>query len=593
MSDQIKILPDFIANQIAAGEVVQRPESVVKELIENAVDSGATEIGIVIRGAGKKLIHIIDNGSGMSLSDLKLSIKRHATSKILNQEDLQSIKTFGFRGEALASIASVSHLEILTKTPDKEVGYKLISEPNKEPNIEETFSENGTQVLVRNLFYNTPARRKFLKSDLTEFRHISETVIKFAISNPDKRITFYDNDNLVFDLKPENLIDRIKNATGNKLDDLLLEVFSKESELIIKGFIGKPYLAKQGRGNQYLFLNNRPIISKYLNHAIYSRYEDLIDDKKYPFFVIFLEIDFEKVDVNVHPQKHEVKFENEQLVYNLVKNAVEETLRNSNLIPEFNLGKDITPFTIDKDDSDNEFLVNKNTGEVINQENDESEFSKNQFHNRDKENNFSVNRRSLTDEDFDNLFKNEESVESKSFFLISNKYVVFKEEEGLLVVHIRRAHQRIYFEKFMNRNNKIESQDLLFPVVIDLNKDEKLILSEILEELQKLGFSIILGDSKVEIHSAPSLLNDKSIEILFKKIIENYTILNTDSENLTEIISKSIAMSINVNINNIKINFPQFKRELLSTNMPHINPLGKMSLMRIPLKDLENRFNSQ
>lgn len=365
----INILPDFIANQIAAGEVVQRPESIVKELIENSLDSGADTIGIFIKGAGKALIHIVDNGSGMGQEDLALSIKRHATSKIYTQEDLETIKTFGFRGEALASIGAVADLEIRTKRKSDKIGNRLISEPNKEIKIEPFTTDFGTQIFVRNLFYNVPARRKFLKSDLTEFRHISETVIKFAIANPECRFTFYDNDVLIFDTKPTTLEQRIIEVLGNLKSNNLLEINYIEDGIEIYGIIGKPNIAKSTRTNQYLYLNNRNINSKALNHAVYSCFEHILDKAAHPFYAMFINLDYRKVDVNVHPQKNEVKFEDERKIYSIVKNAINKTLLENNLTFDINITKDLaySPYEIAKFGDDQQ-LVNKLTGEIIDKE---------------------------------------------------------------------------------------------------------------------------------------------------------------------------------------------------------------------------------
>jgi DNA mismatch repair protein MutL len=333
ISSKIKILPDFIANQIAAGEVVQRPESVVKELVENSLDAGADEIAVLIKNAGKQLIHIIDNGAGMNEDDLRLSIKRHATSKIFSQEQLESIVTFGFRGEALASIASVAKLEIRSKQKDDNIGLKLTSEPGKEPSIEPFNTNDGTQIFVQSLFYNTPARRKFLRSNITEFRHISETMIKFAIANKNKRFTFYDDNNIIFDVKPEPLEKRIENLIGPQIKDNLIAVEYEDEKLNIGGFIGTPELAAKRSYGDYLYLNGRPIKSRSLSHAIFTAFEHLLDKNSKPFFILFLSIDPRDVDINVHPQKHEVKFENERYIYNSVLKAVSNALGAHNLFP--------------------------------------------------------------------------------------------------------------------------------------------------------------------------------------------------------------------------------------------------------------------
>jgi DNA mismatch repair protein MutL len=362
----IRILPDFIANQIAAGEVVQRPESVVKELVENSLDSGATCIILVVKNAGKSLIHVVDNGSGMTKNDLELSVKRHATSKVFNSEDLEEIKTFGFRGEALASVCSVAGVEIRTKQNDSEYGWKLISEPMKDVLIEASKCDNGTQVFVRNLFYNVPARRKFLKSNLTEFRYISDTIIKIALAKPDIRFTFYDDDTLIFDVKASGLKERIISLLGQTVKESLIEVEYENDFVKINGYIGEPHLARQSRSGQYFFLNGRSILSNSLSHAVFSCYEQLLDKNQKPLFVLNIKIDYSKVDVNVHPQKHEVKFDDERFVYNSIKSAVLSSLNSHQLIPEteFNLMNAANPF-ININEGNSRVFVNKITGEIV------------------------------------------------------------------------------------------------------------------------------------------------------------------------------------------------------------------------------------
>ena len=366
----IKLLPDFIANQIAAGEVVQRPESVVKELVENSLDAGADSIVVSIRGAGKTLIHIVDNGSGMSRDDLSLACLRHSTSKIKTSEDLESISTFGFRGEALASICSVAQVEIRTKREQDEHGWRLISEPLKDAVIEPFNCDKGTQIFVKNLFYNTPARRKFLKSDLTEFRHISDAMIKFALSKPEFRFTFYDENELIFDLKESTLIDRISASLGKQVAEEMLEVDFASQFYRVSGYVGNPNTSRQTKTNQYLFLNSRSIINRQINHAIFSAYEKILEKSAQPYFVLSIEIDPTKVDVNVHPQKHEVKFDDERAIYGSVLKAVSIALEKGGLSAGANFFEKTSQSPFEKIEFVNNAgerevaLVNSITGEI-------------------------------------------------------------------------------------------------------------------------------------------------------------------------------------------------------------------------------------
>lgn len=590
----INILPDFIANQIAAGEVVQRPESVVKELIENSIDSGATEIAVVIRNAGKGLIHIIDNGSGMSKTDLGYSIKRHATSKIQTQQDLEAIKTLGFRGEALASISSVSHLEILTRTINDKLGYKLISEPNKPANIEEVSCNKGTQILVKNLFYNVPARRKFLKNKLTEFKYISETMIKFALSHPNIRFTFYEDDNLIFDLSPSDLETRIIATLGRVVKDLIIPLQFEEDSIKIHGFIGKPFLARQNSSNQYLFLNGRTIKNRYLNHAIVSCYEELLDEKKFPFYVLFLEIDYNTIDINVHPQKHEVKFENERIIYNIVKSAIMSTLRKVNLIPEFKVETDLNyrPFKIERDDENNQVIVNRNTGEII--QNRDTNFTNEKYKNfsgQYKNDNNIVNK---SNSDLSQIFEQYEET-TFEFLSIDDRFVIVKEKEHLLVIYKRRAIQRIYYELLINtfQKGQVESQDLLFPEEITLEIKLLNALKEQSENLKDFGFLMDFNKETVVLISVPESVHSNNLQVLIERIATNlYDAEHSDRDEIHEYLAKIIAISIKVNQseNRSEKELKKLYENLFQCKNPHQSPTGKLTSYSISYSELEKKF---
>lgn len=590
----IKVLPDFIANQIAAGEVVQRPESVVKELIENSIDSGATEIAVVIRNAGKGSIHIIDNGSGMSKVDLEYSIKRHATSKIQTQQDLEAIKTLGFRGEALASISSVSHLEIQTRTINDRLGYKLTSEPNKIAKIEEVSCNKGTQILVKNLFYNVPARRKFLKNNLTEFKHISETMIKFALSNPRLRFTFYDDDNLIFDLNPSDLRTRVIACLGKVVEDLILPLDYEENDVKIKGFIGKPFLARQNSTNQYLFLNGRTIKNRYLNHAIASCYEELLDEKKYPFYVLFLEIDHDTIDINVHPQKHEVKFENDRLIYNIVKSAVMKTLREVNLIPEFQVETDLNyrPFKLEKDYNDNQILVNRNTGEIIQEK--ENNFSETRNRQQTRYNSSEENEFNPSNSDLSKLFEQYEET-AFEYLTVDDRFLIVKKREHLLVIYKRRALQRIYYELLINtfQNNQIESQDLLFPEEIRMEYKLLKTLEEQSENLKDFGFLMEFNEESVTILSLPESIHSNNLQVIVERIAINLQdYVNSEREEIHVYLAKVIAISIKVNQSEYKSEkeLKHLYEKLFSCKNPHQSPTGKLTSFSISYGELEKKF---
>ena len=596
-NNTIKILPDFIANQIAAGEVVQRPESVVKELVENSLDAGATEIVVVVRNAGKSLIHIIDNGSGMSREDIEYSIKRHATSKISSQSDLEAISTLGFRGEALASISSVSHLEIISRRASDHLGYKLIAQPNKPAEISEVNADKGTQILVKNLFYNVPARRKFLKSNLTEFKHISETMLKFSLSHPDKRFTFYNDDNLIFDLSPTDLENRIVETLGKAVEDLIIPLDFSDEGIDIKGFIGKPFLAKSNSSNQFLFLNNRIIKSKYINHAIVSCYEEMLEEKKFPFYVLFLNIDCTKIDINVHPQKHEVKFENDRQIYNIVKNAVLSTLRSVSLIPEFKIESEqnVNPFTIHKNMDDDDIIVNRNTGEILKQNESESNNQSSSHRMIDKDykrppefrNDFSTDK-------FSNLFRNDESTLFE-YLTIDDRFLIVKREENLLVIYKRRAIQRIYYEKFVSSylNNDNKSQDLLFPLKLKLEKRLINVLNHNVDNLKSYGFIFEISEETLVLESVPEIVQNTNLELLIERIATNLLdAIHDENDETYEFLAKVISISLRVKQQDYRTStqLEKLYNDLFKCKNPQHSPTGKLTSYTISYSELEKKF---
>lgn len=548
MENYIKILPDFIANQIAAGEVVQRPESVVKELIENSIDANATNIGIFIKNAGKSLIHIIDNGEGMSETDLMLSIRRHATSKIMSVSDLETIKTFGFRGEALASICSVANVEIKTKRANDTFGYKLLSEPNNNPVIEAVNCDKGTQIIVRNLFFNVPARRKFLKSNLTEFRHISDTVTKIALAYPDIRFTFYDDDNLIFDAQRQEMIERIHVVLGKKYADGIIPFKFENDYISFTGFIGKPSLSAEIRAGMYLYLNKRPIFSPALNNAILRAFEHLLDKNQKPFFIINIEIDYSKVDVNVHPQKHEVKFEDERYIYNLLMNAVANTLSANELAPVFipDLTGSASPMIRTTSDSDGKrIVVNTITGEIIdNQQIDKSKYKNYPGH---------IDRYANQEKDwksaFDAIFSKRESsdrqlqldtnqhiIELGKSLQFDNKFIISAIGDAIIIIDQHRASKKIIFEKIkksLNSASKKAVQNLIFPIAISVSPGEKNLIRKISKELNDIGFDFETDDDIIYINSIPQHLSKGKESIVFKEMLSELSSDQTENSSLT------------------------------------------------------------
>lgn len=638
IDNKIHILPDFIANQIAAGEVVQRPESVVKELVENSLDSGADEIAVIIQDGGKQLISIIDNGCGMSNEDLLLSVKRHATSKISTQEDLERITTFGFRGEALASISSVSNLEIRTRFSENPIGARLISEPNKEPVVESYNQEKGTQIFVKNLFYNVPARRKFLKSKLTEVRHISDTLIRFALANPNVRFTYYNEDLLIFDVKPSSIKERIQKLLGGSTNDGFMQIEYENELMKVTGFIGNPSLARPSSSGQYLFVNRRPIESRNLSFAIYSAFEQLLEKNHKPVYVINLEIDPEKIDVNIHPQKHEVKFDNENYVYNTLRKAVNSTLTNNNLTSNLDINNKLInqPFIRIKDNAkpDNFFLVNQLTGEVIQSnisenenrepgrskfetknfshlnENFQKEFNKESFNNLMSRNSFESDSRNsenlnLTNmiPEGKNIFNSKLSLDKirnelpySNYWQLHNKYIIVETNSGIIFVDQHNAHERVIFESAIDRLNNIYSKgnETLFPIEIKLKITYISVLQEIEEEIKNLGFEfkIILPDILI-LHSKPYDVPNGQEESTIIEILDDYLnsmkLKHTNKrEKIAATFSCKSAIKTGEKLTPEKMK--QLTIDLFNCKMPYVCPHGRPIILELSLYDLDKQF---
>lgn len=623
LSEQtINILPDYIANQIAAGEVVQRPESVVKELVENALDSGADSIAVFVRGAGKVLLHVIDNGRGMSRRDLELAPRRHATSKIRTSQDLEKILSFGFRGEALASISAVASLEIRTRRRSDELGWTLRAEPLREVEIEQINCDYGTQVFVRNLFFNVPARKKFLKSDLTEFRYISDTMIRFALSHPDIRFTFYDNDTLIFDVYPEELSKRISNVIGKSVDGALLPINYADELVEINGFIGMPHLAKAASASQYLFMNHRAIQSKNLSYAIFSAFEHLLEKNNKPMFVLNIGIDPTRVDVNVHPQKHEVKFEDDRFIYNALRNSVAATLKEYNLTPEHQLREfdSLSPFIpIRSELGDERMIVNKMTGEIIEAQSKQSLFgSARQFP--------SGNQTFYGSQSTDRIFRNPDSKPSAfdvifgdampepvspqlsvakrrieipddaEFFSIHNKYILMQTDNGILIIDQHNAHERTIYEKAIKTMNYefSNSQTLIFPIEVHLSSSQHSTAIEIRNELCSLGYDFELTDNlNATIKSVPIDQNESESASAFTGILDDF---RDNSEirhtNKRERIAASFACKSAIKTGHrlSQVEMRSLAKALMMCNMPYVCPHGRPIILEISLGELDRSF---
>ncbi len=531
MSDIIRLLPDSIANQIAAGEVVQRPASVVKELLENSIDSGASEIKLIIKNSGKSLIQVIDNGCGMSESDARMSFERHATSKISEAKDLFSIRTMGFRGEALSSISAVATVVMKTRKSSEDLATSIEvsgSEVIEQKNVQ---SPVGTNISVKNLFFNTPGRRKFLKSDTVESKHIREEFIRIALANPKLNLSLYSDDRIVYQLTTSNLKQRILAIFGEDMNKKLVPIEEDTSSLNIKGFVGKPEYARKSKGDQYLFVNKRFVKNYYIAHAVKMAYQDLIDEKKNPFFVLFLEIDPSLIDINVHPTKHEIKFQDERLNYQVVNVTVKHALGKHNIIPSLDFESDNTFVGSeriwntgqggnDRDTSrgftsDRSFEgTSKSRSEAVDQPHSHAENVQHwkKLYEVLDQGKIESNENEIRPTTHDSVEYNQEVLFSSGereihCIQIQSSYILTPIRSGFVIIDQQAAHERIIFEriKWMKRNDEINSQRLLFPVMLELSTEEAIILSDMMDEINHLGFDINeFGKNTFVIHAQPA-----------------------------------------------------------------------------------------
>lgn len=583
----IRILPEHLANQIAAGEVVQRPESIVKELVENSIDSGAESISVVVREAGKQLIHVLDDGGGMSKSDLEMCTVRHATSKIVSEDDLYSIKTLGFRGEALSSVAAVADVEIRTRRDGDNNAWTLTSRPGSNIEIRASNSEQGTQVLVRNLFYNVPARRKFLKSDLTEFRYISETMQRLTLSRPDLRFTFHDGDTLVFNVKPANVKKRIIEILSIADPKTLIHVEGSEGGVSIEGYAGLPSMSRQSRSGQYLFLNHRPIFSRSLSHAVSSAYEHLLNIGQHAVFVIYITIDPNDVDVNVHPQKHEVKFEDERLVYLLLQHVVTSALGKANVIPSFlsDVPLSVRPLqSLSMQSGTGPTIVNRLTGEILPSV---SSWSSSDFRGE------TVSRREH--ESVGELFARVDTG-GPDVMQIGMQYVVATSAEGLVIIDQHAAHERIIFERVIQHHSQEahKGQALLFSVRIRLAPSRFALLREYLDDLSSLGFRIDAdSNSTVEIHAVPNDVkpgNEESVLDEILQALEDHGRLPREHriDGIAAAFASIQAVKRGEKLNNDELR--SLARDLFQCSLPHLTPDGRPTYIVVPFDELVQRF---
>lgn len=608
MPDVIHLLSDHIANQIAAGEVIQRPASAVKEMLENAVDAGATDIQLVIKDAGKELVQVVDNGCGMSPTDARMSFERHATSKIRNINDLFSIRTMGFRGEALASIAAVAQVELKTKKPADEVGTRLVIEGTEVKLQEPCGTPDGTSLSVKNLFFNVPARRHFLKSNTTEYRHIIDEFTRVSLAQPGIAFRLFHNGAEQFHLAAGNLKTRIVELLGNSYTKNLVPVEERTEFLNITGFIGKPEAATRTRGNQFFFINNRFIRSPYLHHAVTNAYEGLIESESFPFYVLFLEVDPSRVDVNVHPTKQEVKFEDDRMMYAYLNAAVKHALAKYNIAPslDFTLNPEIQQLSSVQLPATDETAAKAQQGYLSN-----TFSSRGQAHFIDKndglkqwQNLYAI----ATDAANSFTAQGQEATQAalhgtpaadnvNNILYVQGAMLVTTVKSGLMLIHIRRAQERIWYERLLSRWNEgtASSQKVLFPSSYEFPPADAILLNEALPDLLRIGFDISpFGKDSFVVQGIPPGLQCSDEKAMLDDVIDR---MKHEADNTTMhrteqmILSLARRMARNTEALVQKENQQALIDELFACAQPELTADGKKIFVLLRRDELEKMLD--
>ena len=617
MSSIIQLLPDHVANQIAAGEVVQRPASVVKELLENAIDAKATDIKLIVKDAGKTLVQVIDNGSGMNVTDARLCFERHATSKIRHAEDLFALSTKGFRGEALASIAAIAHVELKTKQEQEELGTHIIIEGSKFVSQDVAVLPKGTSFAVKNLFFNIPARRNFLKSDTVEFRHIVDEFQRVALAHPSIYFTLIHNGSETFNLPNSNYRQRIVNVFGGKTNEKLVPVTEDTEIVSIGGFIGKPEHAKKSRGEQFFFVNDRFIKSGYLHHAIMNAYEGLLREGNQPSYFLYLNVPPNTIDINIHPTKTEIKFDDEHALYAILRSAVKHSLGQFNVAPVLDFERDAnldTPYEYKNKDSEFPTIqINTSFNPFESSEETKKTFlgsSTQSYKSKTKDlqwDNLYVGLKQDTEDihshSFENheitgsLFNDREIEESPSrTYQIHKKYIVSSIKSGMLVINQSRAHQRILYEQFLTNITvqKASSQHLLFPLELYFSNDEVQFILELKPSLENTGFVFdSIENDKVLISGIPVNVQESEIPIVIEELINTLQEeIPESSFSLNDGIAKSMAKSIAVKNGAYLTEKEQenLVNGLFACKDASVSPFNKPTFITLSVEDLDKKF---
>ena len=646
MSSAIRLLPDHVANQIAAGEVVQRPASVVKELLENAVDAGATSIKLVVKDAGKTLIQVIDNGKGMDEIDARMCFERHATSKIALAEDLFQLQTKGFRGEALASIAAIAHVELKTKPHDAELGTHVVIEGSKIVSQEIAVVPDGTSFSVKNLFFNIPARRNFLKSDQVELRHVIDEFERVALAHNNIQFVFINNGSEMFNLPASNYRQRIVNVFGGKTNEKLVPVQETTEIIEVHGFVAKPEFAKKSRGEQFFFVNDRFIKSGYLHHAVTAAFEGLLKDGTHPSYFLYLTLPPNSIDINIHPTKTEIKFDDEQALYAILRATIKHALGQFNVAPALDFQKDAdleVPYslegtksiepTVEINTGFNPFENTSSSNNLVSQigadisrgafnpfesvkSKSSGSFSQSGSYQDKKQHksggwetlyegisdgkelilasNHQFEEEVITGSLFDEA--ENQSVSQQRSYQIQKKYIISPIKSGMIIIDQRRAHQRILYEYYLNSFGVKQnaSQQLLFPLSLYYTAYEMELLREIEPELLQMGFSFEeITHEKIVILGTPESISESEVSIILEDLLNDLQDqMPNDVPVLHDRIAKSLAQSLAVKTGTYLTEKEQenIVNSLFGCENPQTSPFGKTTFITMKVEDIDKKF---
>jgi DNA mismatch repair protein MutL len=616
MADIIQLLPDSVANQIAAGEVVQRPASAVKELVENAIDAGADKIQLILKDAGKSMIQVIDNGCGMSITDARMSFERHATSKIRKAEDLFAIRTMGFRGEAMASIAAIAQVELKTRRHEDELGSCIFIEGSEVLSQEACSANPGTSISVKNLFYNTPARRNFLKSNPVEMRHIIDEFQRLALPHPQVFFTLHHDGQEVYHLPATMLKQRIIHLFGRDYNERLVPVDEDTSVIKLHGFVGKPEFARKTRGEQFFFVNNRFIKDAYLNHAVLMAFKELLPEDTYPLYVLFIDIDPAKIDINVHPTKTEIKYQDEQTIYVIVRSAVKRSLGRYNITPSLDFEQDnsigqlVTPKPLEEivapgisfNPDFNPFNTDKKIEREIPFLRTSGEYRSSPIpQNWDTLYAISKKEATLQHEIHEekSIVADDQDISKpgeRQLFQLHNRFILSPIKSGFMVINQQAAHERILYERFLQQlqNHSGLSQQSLFPQSVTLNSSDFELLKELLPDIRALGFDIReFGKNTVVVEGIPADLNNIGEHELLEQLLESYknnqAILKLDKrDSLARSLARNAATKAGTKMSLEEMNL--LIDQLFACQMPNLALNGKLVITTFTLNELLERF---